>query len=234
MADTEAKPYPDADADADDVEQPKAAEETGKTDADGSDKDAAADAAAVGGSLINKSDMEKSHSHALTVSSRRDLEDTRTKPFVVIVAMAAALGGLIFGYDIGGAGATFLMDGFKIHFGWECAPDDLDCTPASDDEIATDKGLINGLFEVVCLSLRRHSDISSLFFSPPSHHSGAMVAPLLFDKLGRKFVMYSAAWIFILGAALQAAAVNMLMLQIPRLLSGGGIGMLSMCSPVYM
>ena len=33
-----------------------------------------------------------------------DAEDTRTKGFVVAVAIVAALGGLIFGYDIGGAG----------------------------------------------------------------------------------------------------------------------------------
>lgn len=50
--------------------------------------------------------------------------DTRAKPFIWAVAITAALGGLIFGYDIGGAGATFVMDGFKIHFDWECAPDD--------------------------------------------------------------------------------------------------------------
>lgn len=65
-------------------------------------------------------------------------------------------------------------------------------------------------------------------------YSGAIVAPKLFDNLGRKFTMYAASWLFIVGAALQAGAVNMLMLQIPRLLSGSGIGMLSMCSPVYM
>jgi len=39
---------------------------------------------------------------------------------------------------------------------------------------------------------------------------------------------------FTIGAAIQAAAVNMPMLYIPRLLSGFGIGMLSMCSPVYI
>jgi len=33
----------------------------------------------------------------------------RTKPFIVLVAACAALGGLIFGYDIAGAGATFLV-----------------------------------------------------------------------------------------------------------------------------
>ncbi len=39
---------------------------------------------------------------------------------------------------------------------------------------------------------------------------------------------------FTIGAAIQAAAVDMPMLYIPRLLSGFGIGMLSMCSPVYI
>lgn len=113
----------------------------------------------------------------------KDVEDTRTNRFVIIVAVAAALGGLIFGYDIGGAGmlmligkrrwppsneaadpysphtlsskryffvmksgGTFLMQGFKLQFGWECASDDPTCVPVSESEINTDKGLINGLF----------------------------------------------------------------------------------------
>lgn len=37
-------------------------------------------------------------------SSHKDMDETRSKGFVIIVACAAALGGLIFGYDIGGAG----------------------------------------------------------------------------------------------------------------------------------
>ena len=51
-------------------------------------------------------------------SSARNMEDTRTKGFVVLVAAAAALGGLIFGYDIGGSGGTFVMTGFREHFQW--------------------------------------------------------------------------------------------------------------------
>lgn len=64
--------------------------------------------------------------------------------------------------------------------------------------------------------------------------SGAIIAPFVFDKMGRKICMYGASWIFIVGAALQAAAITMPMLYIPRLLSGAGIGALSMCSPVYI
>ena len=87
-----------------------------------------------------------SNSNSIVKQGGEEEENLRTKGFVVIVAIAAALGGLIFGYDIGGAGATFVMDGFKIHFGWECVPDDLDCVPAPESEINKDQGLINGLF----------------------------------------------------------------------------------------
>ena len=54
----------------------------------------------VGASVIKPGD-DGSHKK---ISSYRDMEDTRTKSFVIVVACAAALGGLIFGYDIGGAG----------------------------------------------------------------------------------------------------------------------------------
>lgn len=69
-----------------------------------------------------------------------ETEIPKTKPFIVLVACCAALGGLIFGYDIAGAGATFVMDGFQKHFGWECADGDFDCTPASESEKDFDKG----------------------------------------------------------------------------------------------
>ncbi|KAG7344367.1 sugar transporter [Nitzschia inconspicua] len=141
--------------------------------------------------------------------------DIRTKGFVVVVAIAAALGGLIFGYDIGGAGATFVMDGFRLYFGWDCPEGDDTCVPATESQIDTDQGLVNGLFGAGAAI-------------------GAIVAPKLFDSYGRKVTMYTASWTFVIGATLQAAAVNMTMLQVPRLLSGAGIGALSMCSPVYI
>ena len=66
--------------------------------------------------LLNSSAKISKHT-----SSNRNLQDTRTKSFVFLVALTGALGGLIFGYDIGGAGATFVMEGFQEHFGWSCA-----------------------------------------------------------------------------------------------------------------
>jgi len=107
------------------------------------------------------------------------------------------------------------MKGFRLWFGWDCAEGDDACVPATESEINTDQGLINGLFGAGAAI-------------------GALVAPKIFDNFGRKITMYTASVLFIIGAALQASAVNMLMLQIPRLLSGAGIGALSMCSPVYI
>lgn len=120
-----------------------------------------------------------------------------------------------FGYDIGGAGATFVMTGFREHFGWDCAPDDAGCVPATQNQIDVDQGLINGLFGAGAAI-------------------GALVAPTTFNGFGRKPTLMIGALLFTIGAALQAGAVNMMMLYIPRLLSGAGIGFLSMCSPVYI
>lgn len=157
-------------------------------------------------SQSEKDEPPLSSSLTLDHSLTRDKSDQRTKPFVIAVAVTAALGGLIFGYDIGGAGATFVMDGFKEHFGWDTA---------DQSTIDTEKGLINGLFGA-----------GAAF--------GALFAPYLFNNKGRKPTMSCGAVFFTIGAALQAAAVSMPMLYIPRLLSGAGIGMLAMCSPVYI
>ena len=91
-------------------------------------------------------DEETMDAKSLTSSCDPREEELRTKKFVIVVAVAAALGGMIFGYDLGGAGATFLMDGFRLHFGWDCTEGDLACVPASGSTINTDEGLINGLF----------------------------------------------------------------------------------------
>jgi hypothetical protein len=96
-------------------ENTKAQEPTDKTIQVDGDAEAGAGSGDVGASLIkadyNDDDKNGSHQHALLVSSRRDHDDVRTKPFVVTVAIAAALGGLIFGYDIGGAGKENPKDG---------------------------------------------------------------------------------------------------------------------------
>jgi SP family myo-inositol transporter-like MFS transporter 13 len=127
----------------------------------------------------------------------------KTKPFIVLVASCAALGGLIFGYDIAGAGATFVMDGFQEHFGWECAADAIDCVPATQQQIDVDKGLINGLFGVGATI-------------------GAMLNPYFAEKFGRRPALFFSNCVFILGASIQAAAPTMGAMWAGRVFSGMG------------
>jgi hypothetical protein len=84
-----------------DVEQPKpSTEETQKTTAaDETGSAGSINGGDTGSAMLKPIGEMGDHEKALEVSSGRDMNDTRTKPFVVIVAVAAALGGLIFGYD---------------------------------------------------------------------------------------------------------------------------------------
>ena len=170
-------------------------------------------------------------------------EPLKTKPFIILVACCAALGGLIFGYDIGGAGATFVMNGefimfqqkclvmnkntyctaltlistlgFQVHFDWSCAPDDVGCIPKTISEINLEKGLINAFFGIGATI-------------------GALINPYFADTKGRHFTLIICNFVFILGASMQAAAPNMNVMWIGRIFSGMGIGMLSMVVPVYI
>jgi SP family sugar:H+ symporter-like MFS transporter len=139
----------------------------------------------------------------------------RTKPFIILVACCAALGGLIFGYDIAGAGATFVMDGFQEHFGWECAADSINCTPATEGEKDRDKGLINGLFGVGATI-------------------GAIINPYVAEKYGRRPCLTLSNLVFIVGASIQTYSPEMWVMWVGRVFSGMGVGMLSMCVPVYI
>lgn len=139
----------------------------------------------------------------------------RTKRFIILVAVCAALGGLIFGYDIAGAGATFVMDSFAFQFGWKCHKYDFDCEAKSPGEIARDQGLINGLFGVGATI-------------------GAIFAPWVADSYGRRKALGLANLTFIFGAALQTFSPTMQVMWAGRVFSGLGIGELSMCVPVYI
>lgn len=135
----------------------------------------------------------------------------KTKPFVILVASIAALGGLIFGYDMGNTSATFLMPGFQEHVGW-CQGDY--CTQAERDRINRDQGLINGLF---CAGAA----------------IGALISPWITDNFGRRSCMFTTILVT-LGSAIQASASTVAFIQGGRMISGLGIGSLSMCSPVYI
>lgn len=163
------------------------------------------------GHSVDSMDIEKGEVNSDLV----EVPHPKTKKIIYLIACCAALGGLIFGYDIAGAGATFVMPGFQEHFGWTCAPGAIDCVDATAAQINLDKGLINGLFGIGATI-------------------GALTNPVFVEKFGRRLALAVSTIVFIVGASIQTYAPEMLVMWIGRIFSGMGIGMLSMCAPVYV
>ncbi|KAJ1924836.1 hypothetical protein IWQ60_004945 [Tieghemiomyces parasiticus] len=62
---------------------------------------------------------------------------------------------------------------------------------------------------------------------------GSLASGYLADRIGRKFSIVLGSAVFIVGAALQTAALNTAMLIVGRIVAGLGIGVLSMCVPLF-
>ena len=108
------------------------------------------------------------------------------------------------------------MDPFQKHFGWECGPDaPSGCVDASESTKDFDKGMINGLFGAGATI-------------------GAIINPYVAERFGRRLCLAFSSCVFILGATIQTYAPEMWVMWIARIFSGMGIGMLSMCVPVYI
>ena len=108
------------------------------------------------------------------------------------------------------------MDPFQRHFGWECGPDAAPgCVDASESTKDFDKGFINGLFGAGATV-------------------GAIINPYFAERFGRRVCLAFSSCVFIVGAGIQTYAPEMWVMFIGRIFSGMGIGMLSMCVPVYI
>ena len=90
----EEDPEPEQPEQAKDVEDPFAQEQSKKDDVDDN---------------MMESQKTSSLMHSLTRDKAADAAEG-VKPFVYLVAVTAALGGLIFGYDIGGAGELYVWN----------------------------------------------------------------------------------------------------------------------------
>ncbi|KAL5358253.1 general substrate transporter [Aspergillus floccosus] len=62
---------------------------------------------------------------------------------------------------------------------------------------------------------------------------GALQGGLTMDRFGRKFTIQMGAVICLVGAILQAAAKNLAMILVGRILAGWAVGLMSMSVPVY-
>jgi len=176
-----------------------------------SDKKTLEDENQVGINTLEHVEVENISNDAVAYSTaaKEPREQAPIKWFVYVVAAVAAMGGLLFGYDIGGSGGTFVMQGFRDTFGW---PDAVDGTEAAwvDDQ----KGWITGIFSLGALA-------------------GALPSGTFADMIGRKTMLMINCVIFVIGTGLQTGSVNIEMMYAGRFFGGFAIGSLSCIVTMY-
>lgn len=147
---------------------------------------------------------------------RAQLYKGRVTPYVVIACLVAAVGGSIFGYDIGISGGVTSMDPFLEKF-----------------------------FPVVYRKKNYQSknnyckyDNQGLAAFTSSLYLAGLVASLVASPVtrrrGRRASILCGGLSFIAGAALNAAAQNLAMLLLGRILLGVGIGFGNQAVPLYL
>lgn len=137
--------------------------------------------------------------------------------FVIVTCLISATGGLIFGYDIGISGGVTSMDAFLKKF----FPDvyrKQHATTNTNDYCKFDSQLLTTFTS----SLYIAGLIASFFASASTR------------LLGRRTSMLIGGATFLVGAALNGAAVNVAMLIIGRILLGIGVGFANQSIPLYL
>lgn len=128
--------------------------------------------------------------------------------FVLITCFVAAMGGLLFGYDLGITGGVTSMEPFLIKF-----------FPAVYRQMKDNSGdksqyckFDNQLLTLFTSSLYLAALLASFFAATTTR------------MFGRKPSMFLGGLFFLVGALLNGAAVNVVMLIIGRILLGFGVG----------
>ncbi|KAK9276014.1 hypothetical protein L1049_005545 [Liquidambar formosana] len=139
-------------------------------------------------------------------------------PFVFTTCIVAAMGGLIFGYDIGISGGVTSMAPFLKKF-----------FPSVYQKEELNVGSPNQYCKF-------DSQILTLFTS--SLYLAALIASLVASSVtrafGRRVTMLFGGLLFFVGAIINAAAVNIGMLIIGRMFLGFGIGCANQSVPLYL
>ncbi|GAV73932.1 Sugar_tr domain-containing protein [Cephalotus follicularis] len=142
----------------------------------------------------------------------------RVTPFVSVTCTVAAMGGLLFGYDLGISGGVTSMDPFLTKF-FPSVYKTMNDETKHDSEYC-----------------KFDSQLLTLFTS--SLYLAALVASFLASAVarifGRKASMSFRGFAFLMGAILNGLAVNIVMLIIGRLLLGVGVGFANQSVPVYL
>jgi len=119
------------------------------------------------------------------------------RPFVLLVASVAALGGLLFGYDTGVISGAILF---------------------INKDFALSTKLQEFTISVVLIGCM----------------GGALVAGWFADRIGRRWTLFVAGIIFIVGAIVSAFTPDEYVLLVGRFIVGIGIGFSSVVAPLYI
>ncbi|KAL0738468.1 hypothetical protein Bca4012_014678 [Brassica carinata] len=147
-----------------------------------------------------------------------EYEEGRVTAFVVVACIVAAMGGLLFGYDIGISGGVTSMEEFLTRF----FPDML-------HEMQNETGHETEY-------CKYDNELLTLFTS--SLYLAALFASFLASTItrlfGRKVSMTIGGLAFLTGALLNGFAISLEMLIIGRLLLGVGVGFVNQAVPLYL
>lgn len=143
--------------------------------------------------------------------------ESKLTGYVIFVAILAASGGLLFGYDLGVTGGVESMESFQNKFFPEVANSEDnfdDSSPYCTYNSATLQFFTSVLF------------LAGLLASP--------VAGWTTKRFGRLISMATAAISFLIGSGLNAGAQNLAMLYVGRIFLGIGIGFANSSVPLYL
>lgn len=146
----------------------------------------------------------------------------RVTPYVLLACCVAAVGGSLFGYDIGISGGVTSMDPFLAHF-----------FPVVLQRKKNAEGTDDGRSIHYC----RYEDQSLAAFTSSLYLAG-LVSSLLASPItrtyGRRMSIIYGGISFVVGSAINATAVNLTMLILGRVVLGVGVGFTNQAVPVYL
>ncbi|XP_057767888.1 sugar carrier protein A [Salvia miltiorrhiza] len=140
----------------------------------------------------------------------------RVTAYVVVACLVAAIGGSLFGYDIGISGGVTSMDGFLKKF-FPAVYKNKQHAHENNYCKYNNQGLAAFTSSLYLAGL-----LSSLVASPITR------------KYGRRGSIICGGVSFMIGAALDASAVNLVMLILGRIMLGVGIGFGNQAVPLYL
>ncbi|KAK7405892.1 hypothetical protein VNO78_07504 [Psophocarpus tetragonolobus] len=144
--------------------------------------------------------------------------EAKITPIVIISCIMAATGGLMFGYDVGVSGGVTAMPPFLKKF-----------FPTVYRKTVEEKGLDSNYCKYDNQGLQLFT--SSLYLAGLT---STFFASYTTRKLGRRLTMLIAGFFFIAGVVFNAAAQDLAMLIVGRILLGCGVGFANQAVPVFL